>query len=157
MNVRSQDFCIQKLYVGFRDRFRVGTPVRTAAPRKKNLPNRFSDFFRLFPTFPHFFRPFLMKMLGKLENFLNFRNILVISNVYRHMLWNFTAVGLGLRVPGCRQGTILAPVTARPFCPAAALGHFGSKTRPQGRAEISDATEAKSGSLSSGRGDTCSA
>jgi hypothetical protein len=40
--------------------------------------------------------------------------------------------------PGCRQGTILAPVAAWYYCPAAglfclALGHFGSTTRPWGR------------------------
>jgi hypothetical protein len=43
------------------------------------------------------------------------------------------------RTPGCRQGTILAPWRRGNYCPAAgsfALGHFGSKSRPQGRGEV---------------------
>ena len=48
--------------------------------------------------------------------------------------------------PGCRQGTILAPVAAWQPLPGSgavsALGHFGTKTRPRGRARhvTSDAT-----------------
>ncbi len=53
--------------------------------------------------------------------------------------------------------SVLSPVTARHYCPPAGLlGRFRSKTRPQVRGEISDATEggaAKSGSC--GRGDKC--
>ena len=49
--------------------------------------------------------------------------------------------------PGCRQGTILAPVAAWQPLPGSgavsALGHFGTKTRPRGRARhvTSDATD----------------
>jgi hypothetical protein len=75
-NVRSQVSWIQTLYVGLQDGFRVRTPVRTAAPRQKNLTNRFSNFYRLFPTFSDFF----MEMLGKLENVLNFNFFLLIPN-----------------------------------------------------------------------------
>ena len=44
--------------------------------------------------------------------------------------------------PGCRQGTILAPVAAWQPLPGSgavsALGHFGTKTRPRGRARLRD-------------------
>jgi hypothetical protein len=62
--------------------------------------------------------------------------------------------------PGChRQGTILAPVAALQFLPGSgavsALGHFGTKTRPQGR---SDATDSDAAGIDlSERGDTCHA
>jgi hypothetical protein len=82
VNVRSQVSWIQKIYVGFRVGFRVGTPVLTASLRQKYLPNRsqkylpnrLSHFPPLSPTFPHFF----IKKFGKWEIFINFRNILVI-------------------------------------------------------------------------------
>jgi hypothetical protein len=58
-----------------------------------------------------------------------------------------------IQSPGC---TILAPVAAWQLLPGSgavsALGHFGTKTRPQklsqNRVEISDATETKSGQCS---------
>ena len=44
--------------------------------------------------------------------------------------------------PGWRQGTILAPVAAWQLLPGSgavsALGHFGTKTRPRGRARLRD-------------------
>jgi hypothetical protein len=56
------------------------------------------------------------------------------------------AIGLFInQSPGCRQGTILAPVAAPlPGSGAvSALGHFGTKTRPRGRTRrvTSDASD----------------
>jgi hypothetical protein len=58
--------------------------------------------------------------------------------------------------PGCRQGTILAPVAAWLRLPGSGavstLGHFGTKTRPQGRARhvTSDASDSDASGIDSG-------
>jgi hypothetical protein len=66
--------------------------------------------------------------------------------------------------PGCRQGTILAPVAAWQPLPGSgavsALGHFGTKARPRGRARhvTSDATDSDAAGIdSSERSDACRA
>jgi hypothetical protein len=66
--------------------------------------------------------------------------------------------------PICRQGTILAPVAAWQPLPSSgavsALGHFGTKTRPRGRARhvTSDATDSDAAGIdSSERCDACRA
>jgi hypothetical protein len=68
------------------------------------------------------------------------------------------------QTPGCRQGTILAPVAAWQPLPGSgavsALGHFGTKTRPRGSARhvTSDATDSDAAGIDSGkRNDTCRA
>jgi hypothetical protein len=66
--------------------------------------------------------------------------------------------------PGCRQGTILAPVAAWQPLPGSwavsALGHFESKTRPRGLARhvTNDATDSDAAGIdSSERSDACRA
>jgi hypothetical protein len=66
--------------------------------------------------------------------------------------------------PGCRQGAILAPLAAWQPLPGSravsALGHFGTRTRPRGRARrvTSDAADSDAAGIDSGeRSDACRA